>query len=226
MKINKLLALTCMVCVSMAAGLRADDQKQEKLEGAGAGKEEKAHTDDTKFLEDAAKGGMAEVKMAELAAQKAESGSVKQFAERMNRDHTEANQKMQQLATKKGLTQPTALNPEHQKHLDHLSTLSGAEFDKEFIDHAIKHHQKAIKHFEKEAERGEDPAIRSFARETLPTLQGHLKIAEALKENPSASIPELSEPAGAQPLEQPDQQQQQPDQTQQQGQEGTQSTQP
>jgi putative membrane protein len=34
--------------------------------------------------------------------------------------------------------------------------------------------------FQKEASSGEDPTLKAFAQKTLPTLQQHLQMAEAL----------------------------------------------
>ena len=137
--------------------------------------------------------------MGELAQQKAQSDSVKQFGQRLATDHKEANQKLEKICDQKGVSKSTELETEHQSMIDHLTSLSGEQFDKAFIKHAVTDHKKDIKKFEKEASEGEDPAIRSFASETLPTLREHLKIAQTLQDNPNASLPQISEPAGAQP---------------------------
>ena len=189
---TKLLIATVGVSLSLAPALRADDKSTEKEHGRSS-----EHSQDAKFLKEASMGGMAEVKMGELASQKGQSQSVKQFGERLKKDHEEANQKLMQIAQRKGMTQPTSLDEHHQKAMDHLSSLSGEEFDKAFIEHAVKDHKKDIQKFEKQAESGDDPAARSFARETLPTLREHLRIAQMLSENRNASIPQLNEPAGA-----------------------------
>jgi putative membrane protein len=199
-------------------------------EAAGAEAKDK-NSADRKFAEEAAKAGIAEVKMGELAQQKAQSQSVKDYGQRLMNDHQAANEKLKEICEQKhgksdeAKTKSTDLG-EHQKAIDHLSSLSGEEFDKAFIDHAVMDHQKCIKKFEKQANEGEDPAIRSFARETLPTLQEHLKIAQMLKDNPNASLPSANEPAGAerksdvpnQGQEQKDQQQDQDQKDQNQGQ--------
>ena len=189
---TKLLIATVGVSLSLMPALRADDKSTEKERGRSS-----EHSEDAKFIKQASIGGMAEVKMGELASQRGQSQSVKQFGERLKKDHEEANQKLQQIAQRKGMTTPTALDEHNQKMVDHLSSLSGEEFDKAFIEHAVKDHKKDIKEFEKQAERGDDPAARSFARETLPTLREHLRIAQMLSENRNASIPQLNEPAGA-----------------------------
>jgi len=190
-------------------------ESSDAAEAAGAEKDatgkknaaNEAKTDDEKFVEAAAKSGMADIKMGELAAQKGQSASVKQFGTRLAKDCKEAGEKLKQICDRKHAgkniseadkqTKMKEMEAECAKKTEHLSSLSGAEFDKAFIEHTVTGHQKSIKKFEKQASEGEDPAYRSFASETLPTLREHLKIAQSLQENPNASLPEVREPAGA-----------------------------
>ena len=51
-------------------------------------------TNDKKFVMDAAVGGMAEVELGKLAAEKATNPEVKQFGQRMVDDHTKANDEL------------------------------------------------------------------------------------------------------------------------------------
>src|SRR3954468_7570630 len=85
---------------------------------------------DTKFINDAAEGGLMEVRMGELGQQKGQSGDLKTFAQRLITDHTKANDELKQLASGKGVTVPTQLPDHHQKMLDKLSNAS--DFDKTF----------------------------------------------------------------------------------------------
>ena len=60
-----------------------------------------------------------------------------------------------------------------------MQKLSGAEFDRAYMDHMVKDHKKDIAEFRKQASSGKDPEIKAFAAKSLPTLQEHLKMAEA-----------------------------------------------
>ena len=130
------------------------------------------------FVNDAALGGMAEVRMGELAKQKGQSADVKQFADRLVADHSKANDELKQLASKKGITLPTQISDKHQKMLDKLT--SATDFDKEFKDMAVKDHKKDIKEFEKAEKKCEDADLKAWISKTLPTLQEHLRMAEQL----------------------------------------------
>jgi putative membrane protein len=139
-----------------------------------------AKVDDKKFMKDAALGGMTEVELGKLAAQKASSDDVKQFAQRMVDDHTKANDQLKQIATKESVQIPDGLDSKHQSRIDKLSKLSGSEFDKAYVKDQLKDHQSDVQDFKSEAQNGSDPNVKAFAASTLPTLQEHLELVKNL----------------------------------------------
>src|SRR6185295_3775991 len=134
---------------------------------------------DRAFVEEAAAGGAAEVEGGRMAEQRAAHDKVKQFGSRMVQDHSKANDELKELAAGKGLQLPSAPDPHSQEAMTKLQKLSGAEFDRAYMDHMVKDHKKDVAAFQKEASAGKDPQIKAFAAKTLPTLQDHLKMAEA-----------------------------------------------
>jgi putative membrane protein len=135
---------------------------------------------DRKFVMEAAMGGMAEVELGRLAAERGSSDAVKQFGQRMVDDHSRANSELMQLASGKGITLPTALDAKHQALVTRMSRLSGAEFDRAYAREMVKDHQKTVALFQREATRGADADLKAFAQTTLPTLQEHLRMARSL----------------------------------------------
>ena len=128
---------------------------------------------DAKFIKEATEGNLAEVKLGELAQQRAASDSVKQFGKRMATDHQKAYDELKQIASQKSVAVPTALDRSHQRLYDRLAKLSGAEFDRAYMKEMVKDHDKDVKAFQKEADAGKDPDIRAWAAKTLPTLKEH-----------------------------------------------------
>ena len=61
---------------------------------------------DKTFMKKAAKGGMMEVAMGNLAAQNGQSDDVKSFGKRMVTDHSKANDELKSIASQKGVTLP------------------------------------------------------------------------------------------------------------------------
>jgi putative membrane protein len=133
--------------------------------------------DDEAFARKAAEGGAAEVALAELAQKKATDDSVKRAAARIGADHVKANQTLQLLAAQKGWQLPSTPGAEAQATHDRLEKLSGAEFDRAYIDAMVRDHQADIKAFEREAAHGTDEAVKRFASGTLPTLREHLEMS-------------------------------------------------
>jgi putative membrane protein len=135
---------------------------------------------DKKFAKEAAQGGVAEVELGQLAAQKASSDDVKKFGQRMVDDHSKANDKLKQLASSKGINLPTDPDASQKATKNRLSKLSGEQFDKAYMREMLKDHKKDVAAFESESNKGQDPDLKSFATETLPTLRDHLKDAQSI----------------------------------------------
>jgi len=128
---------------------------------------------------DAARGGMAEVELGRLAADKASNDQVKQFAQRMVDDHSKANDELKSIAQQKSITLPTDLDAKHKSTRDRLTKLSGASFDRAYMQNMLADHRKDVNDFRKESQSGNDSDVKAFAAKTLPTLEEHLKMAQS-----------------------------------------------
>jgi putative membrane protein len=126
-----------------------------------------------------AQGGLAEVKLGQLAADHASSQAVKAFGKTMVDDHTKANDELKQIATKKGIMVPVEIGSKNQATYDRLSKLNGAAFDRAYMADMLKDHKADIAEFKREATSGTDPELKEFVHRTLPTLQRHLEMAQA-----------------------------------------------
>ncbi len=135
---------------------------------------------DRNFLMKAAEGGMMEVQLAQLAQKQAANDQVKQYAQKLEQDHSAANKQLMDIAQRRGVNVPSTLKPEDQQTIDRLSKLSGAEFDREYIRHMVKDHRKDVKEFDKESQKAMDTDVKTFAANTLPTLKDHLSKAEEI----------------------------------------------
>jgi len=155
-------------------------QDRSTAQTAGENNRMMNQTNDKKFVMEAATGGMAEVQLGQLASEKASNADVKAFGQRMVTDHTKANEELKAVASKQSIDLPTSLDSKHQATMDKLSKLSGDAFDKAYMKEMVKDHDMDVKEFQKEAQNGQDSAIRDFASKTLPTLQEHQKMAHDL----------------------------------------------
>jgi len=133
---------------------------------------------DSQFAMKAAAGGMAEVKMGELAVKNASSADVKAFGQKMVDDHSKAGDKLKSIAAKDNISLPSEMGAKEKATYERLSKLQGAEFDKAYMRDMVKDHKTDVAEFQKEANGGKNSDLKQFASETLPTLQEHLKMAQ------------------------------------------------
>jgi len=143
---------------------------------------------DHRFVIDTASGGMAEVKLGQLAQEKASSDEVKTFGKRMVDDHTKDGDKLKEAARSDNIALPGELKATDQAAYDRLSKLSGTEFDRAYMQLMVKDHEEDVAEFKKEAASGKNEALKNFAAETLPTLEDHLKQARDVAANRKASM--------------------------------------
>ena len=138
-------------------------------------------TGDDNFMTKAAQGGMAEVELGRLAASKAQNAEVKKYAQMMIEDHTNANTELKSLATKKSVTLPTEVNAEQKATMEKLKALSGADFDKAYVETMVSDHKKTVDLFQTESTGGTDADAKAFASKTLPTLKKHLEMIQEIQ---------------------------------------------
>jgi putative membrane protein len=101
------------------------------------------------------------------------SPQIKQFAQRMITDHSAANTELQQIAKQANIALPSQPTGKDAAEGQKLRGLNGRAFKQ-------RDHQETVELFQKEASSGQDPALKAFAQKTLPILQQHLQMAEAL----------------------------------------------
>jgi putative membrane protein len=135
---------------------------------------------DKKFVLAVAADGMTEVKLGEIARERATSPSVKEFAAQMVSDHSKADDDLKAIAVAHALPVPVNLDTEHQKTVDKLARLNGAEFDQTYIDQMIDAHKKAVAALEAEQDT-KQADLKDWTDSTLPTIKHHLGMVLSLK---------------------------------------------
>ena len=157
-----------------AAALPAPAQQPQAQPGA------QAASVDADFVRDASAAGLGEIGLSQIASQKATSDDVKNFAGTMITDHTAANQKLAAIAQGKGIAVSTEPMKAQAAAANSLKQSQGTQFDAKYISLMKKDHAKAIELFKKEADTGQDPELKAFAAETLPTIEHHADMASKL----------------------------------------------
>jgi len=124
-----------------------------------------------------------EVNAGNAAQSNAVGSRVKAFGAMMVSDHSKANSELMSLASAKGITLPSALPADEQKHVDAMSKMKGKEFDSHYMSMMLTDHKKDVAEFEKEASSATDPDLKAWAAKTLPTLKAHLDSAQAISKS-------------------------------------------
>lgn len=168
MKTINLLAVTAAVLLAQPAF--ADDRGQ-------------MSNRDFKFLKAAMKGGKMEVMLGQIAVQNAQDSRVRDFGQKMVQDHQAANQKLMDLAARKGVSISDEPGWWDRQMMNHLQKTRGEKFDASYMKAMVKDHEKDVKEFQKEADQGEDADVRNFAGDTLPTLQEHWNMAREIRDS-------------------------------------------
>lgn len=133
------------------------------------------------FLHEIAAAGMTEVEFDQLAQQRAGKPSVRDFGRQMVEDHSKANARLNAMVQTSEIKLPTAMNPTYKKSFDDLTRLQGAAFDRVYIKRQIDDHTRVAQMLEHQIAHGQDPQLKAFAAETLPTVRHHLEIAHTLQ---------------------------------------------
>jgi putative membrane protein len=178
---NYLLAITVFV-LAIGCGPKRHDAKEEAKDENEQKFNDSNIEDDSKFAVTAADGGMLEVKLGELAKTNGMSQEVKSLGKMMVEDHSKANEELKALASQKNVTLPIEMGDKCQRKYEDLAKKTGKDFDKAYTDLMVKDHKDDIDLFKKEADKGNDPEIKSWAAGKVAVLEHHLERSKDAKD--------------------------------------------
>jgi putative membrane protein len=130
------------------------------------------------FVRTMAQGNIDEIELGRVAQSKATTPTVRDFANRMVQDHTTLNDQLKSWAAQNHVSLPTGPSPAAVSQKSKLEHLSGAAFDRAYLDDMLSDHQHDIKQVQQMAENAPDPQVKQLAARTLPFLEDHIRIAE------------------------------------------------
>jgi putative membrane protein len=142
--------------------------------------------EDQQFFDNVTSSNRMEVEVGRVAEDKAADDRVKQLAQKIADDHERAGRDLtSNVSNSRGHDAARAEHgqpmPGHEEMRQRLEKLSGAAFDRAYLEEMVKHHQKDIKEFERAAQ-SSNAQIRGFAERTLPTLREHLQMSQQLQQ--------------------------------------------
>lgn len=135
---------------------------------------------DRAFVAKVSQGGMFEVAAGKLAATKASTIDVRDFASAEVHDHMLVGAKLKAIASSEGIAIASAPNAEFSAKLHRLSGLSGRSFDAAYLSEMASLHDADGAAFNTEASTGGSAAFRAFGAETHRIVQRHIGAIHAV----------------------------------------------
>lgn len=137
-----------------------------------------AASPDAAFATKAAQGGVAEVRLAQLAESKSNNTAVLAFARRMIADHKKNNDQLEKIMKSEKLTVPSDPGPTSDALYKKLDGLKGPAFDQAYIKAQISAHGAMASMLQSEISSGKDAKLVGYAKQTLPAVKQHLGLAK------------------------------------------------
>ncbi|MEZ5291019.1 MAG: DUF4142 domain-containing protein [Vicinamibacterales bacterium] len=136
---------------------------------------------DPGFVNDVATAGATEIAASRMALDTTASADVKALAERVVRDHEQANERLRHELD----DTPVAPEPSDVAVADAtrpLDGLTGEAFDRAYVDMMVDDHVAAISLVESKVIGGGNAHVKDWASYTLPILRDHLRRAREVQD--------------------------------------------
>lgn len=117
----------------------------------------------------------ADLQLAQLAQQKSQSDDVKQLGEKITATRTGLDGQFKVLAKNLDVTEPKGPTKKDKQLIAKLESLSGPQFDEEWIKALGKIHRQDVKDFQTEAATAQEPAVLQVAKSDADILSKDLQ---------------------------------------------------
>jgi putative membrane protein len=138
---------------------------------------------DRDFVEKAAESGHAEVSMGKAAAG-SRNAAIRDFGRRMVEEHGRMNDELAGIARRKGVTPPASPDVGSQAKGAVTSVLPGQAFDTQYVSSQLDDHRETLQLLQRQAQAGQDPDLKAFARKYMPVVQRHIDQLQQLHAQP------------------------------------------
>ena len=137
--------------------------------------------DDRDIMQDLAHAHHAELESARLALEKSKSERVRQFAQQMIDDHSQAQLDLQQLAQLKGVKLPQEANLAHKALSTAMRLLTADAFDRQYMTRmGIIDNERTVELLQNAQKNVKDTELRTLLERQLAMAETHLMVARKL----------------------------------------------
>ena len=171
------LAIAASACAGDEAGKTSANKGNETAAVATSG----TVNPERDFIEEQMEMGTMEIDLGKLAQERGSNPQVKEYGATMVRDHQFAAQELKQFAAAAGVSESKKDDDHADVHED-LAKLSGADFDRTYMDRMVEEHQKALDDIKKKAEKSDDADVKEWATRAIPKIQRHFDRAKEIRD--------------------------------------------
>ena len=148
--------------------------------------QDKMSNDDQAAMKQLASANLAEIQSGKMAASKAQNPEVKSFAQKMVDDHSKMLEELKSLAKTKGVALPQDAAVKDMAQMKLMERKSGADFDREYVEHMVKDHEKDLKDVQDIAAKAKDPQFKSAVQQANAKIKEHLQLAQRVAQSAGA----------------------------------------
>lgn len=180
------MMLTLVAAASIAACAGDNNSKADDATAGATGTTGTAGTStdiDRSWINDQLEDGDEEVRLGRLAQERGGDADVRAFGAMMVEKHTMAGTDLKRIANRHNVPANDSAANKGDDEFERLSKLSGAEFDRAYLDLMVDEHENAIDDLEEKANDNDDHAdVKEWATKALPEVRQHLERARSLRE--------------------------------------------
>jgi putative membrane protein len=143
---------------------------------------------DQSFVSSVFESDVAEVQLGQLALQKSQSPDVKQLGQSMVANRTKLSEQLKPIADNLNISQPKKPSKKDRQLIAKLETLSGPQFDQEYIKAVAKDNQEDVKNFQSEAQAAQDPNLQLAAKQDAGVLAQHQQAVEKIAQTHNVTL--------------------------------------
>jgi putative membrane protein len=172
------LVVACVVA-ALAATTWAEDKDRAAKDKS---KENRGTLDAATFVQMAASANLHELEMGKLGSKRATATEVREFAQKMVKDHATAMEKLKKAAKAAKVDLPSKQSKEDEKACALIEKHEGKDFDAVFMRQMVEGHQRALALHERAVKEVMNADVRKYAEDAVPVIRGHLKSARKVSD--------------------------------------------
>ncbi|OKH44730.1 hypothetical protein NIES2101_27665 [Calothrix sp. HK-06] len=176
-----LVAFGLLTSLLIGTALPGNNFVNAQTSGTASARSNQLNAIDRQYVQDAGQASLAGISLGKLALQRSTNASVKQFAQAEIDEQVDVRNNLSRIAPKLGVTLPTTPNAKNQAISARMTRLTGANFDKAFLQEAgINAHLENAAIYQREAAFGQNQDLMGVANKGLPIITRHFNTASSL----------------------------------------------